>query len=256
MSMPTTIAQDTTTPIQPIFHDVEAFFASILPDEREIQTKYWSALKPINDSERFQRFLFAFMSVHTSWRANILAYNLIKNWWEWLNQWDVLDSRIQQSGAGLNNNRVRFIKDFSTKYWSNPCFYNKAEGETWIQYRNRIEKTIVGLGMAKSSFSVEMLYPVEAEVTCLDTHIFQFYGLKQRRDFKLYHELEKHWIRMCFEFNIPAYVARCIYWDRKQGYKDSRYWSHVLEEGDFADELGIGNHQPKNNEETTTNNEK
>lgn len=254
--MPTTIAQETTTPAQPILQNVEAFFASILPEEQATQTKYWDALKPINDSERFQRFLFAFMSVHTSWKSNISGYKLIKNWWEWMNKWDVLEAKIKESGAGLYNNRVRFIKDFSTKYWSNPCFYKKADGEEWTQYRNRIEKTIVGLGMAKSSFSVEMLYPVDAQITCLDTHIFQFYGLNQTKDSKRYEELEKHWIRMCFEYNVAPYVARCIYWDRKQGYTNSRYWSYVLEEGDFADELGIGNHQPNNNEQTTTNNEK
>jgi hypothetical protein len=27
----------------------------------------------------------------------------------------------------------------------------------------------------------------------------------------------------------PNYIARCIYWDIKQGHKNSRYWSSCLE---------------------------
>ena len=237
--MPTTIVKSKPVSKTPDYSESEKFFASIADPEKDTQTRYWNALTPINDSEVFQRFLFAFMSVHTSWKSNISGYKLIKNWWEWINQWETLDARIKESGAGLYNNRVRFIKDFTKKYWSNPCFYKMAKGETWVRYRNRIEKTILGLGMAKSSFSIEMLYPVEGQVVCLDTHLFQLYSLNQTKDSKRYEDIERHWIRMCFEYNVAPYVARCIYWDRKQGYTDSRYWSYVLEEGDFADELGI-----------------
>jgi len=217
--------------------EAEAFFASLTKKEIDFQTSYWSALKPINDTEVFQRFLFAFTSVHTTWEANIKAYSLIKNWWEWINNWQVLEDRLKESRAGLYNNRVRFIKQFTIKYWSNPSFYKKAEGESWTEYRNRIEESILGLGMAKSSFSIEMLYPVDAEITCLDTHLFQLYGLNQAKHGNKYEEIEHHWVRMCFEYNVSCYVARCIYWDRKQGHKDSRYWSYVLEEGDFTDEI-------------------
>ena len=236
--MATTITTTTTKPQAKIqTSEAEAFFASLTDREIKFQTAYWSALKPLNDTERFQRALFAYTSVHTSWKSNIAAYSLIKEWWSWINQWEILDAKLRQSGAGLYNNRVRFIKDFTTKYWSDPSFYHKADQESWTEYRNRIEENILGLGMAKSSFFIEMLYPVEAEITCLDTHLFQLYGLDQTKNAKLYQDIEAHWVRMCFEYNVPCYVARCIYWDRKQGYTDSRYWSYVLEEGDFADSL-------------------
>ena len=238
MSMTTT----TTTPTkqQAIMQteEAEAFFASITDQERRLQAAYWSALKPLNDTERFQRALFAYTSVHTSWKSNITAYSLIKDWWVWMNKWDVLEDKIKESGAGLFRNRVRFIKDFSEKYWTNPTFYSKSETETWVDYRNRIEDTILGLGMAKSSFFIEMVYPTEAEITCLDTHLFQLYGLDQTKNRNQYEEIERHWVRMCFEYKVPCYVARCIYWDRKQGYTDSRYWSYVLEKPTFVyDEL-------------------
>ena len=220
----------TATTAQLNTQPIEDFFASITDAEREYQTKYWQGLIPQNDSECFQRFLFAYCSVHTTWESNIKAYSLIKNWWEWINQWDVLEQKFKDSGAGLYRNRVRFIKDFSTKFWSNPSFYTKpAEGESWSGYRNRIEKTILGLGMAKSSFSIEMMHPIAGQVFCSDTHMFQLYGRNQSKDAKLYQDIERHWLRMCFEYDIAPYVARCIFWDRKQDQENSRYWSYVLE---------------------------
>jgi len=210
--------------------NVESFFDSISKDEINFQYKYWDKLKPDNDSDRFKRYLFAYMSVHTSWEANIRAYTMIKNWWEWINRWDILEEKLIQSRVGLHNNRVRFLKDFTTKFWKDPSFYNKNKKEAWTDFRNRTEKSILGLGMAKSSFAIEMIYPVEAEITCLDTHLFKAYGLDQTKHRSQYNVIEKHWVDNSQRKDLPAYIARCIYWDRKQLQKNSRYWSHVLEE--------------------------
>ena len=216
---------------------VESFFDSIQPEEIKFQYDYWKKLKPINDSERFQRFLFAFMSVHTSWESNIRGYNLIKDWWTWMNQWDVLKEKLFESRIGLHNNRLRFISTFTTKFWSNPSNFDRGLNENWNGFRNRIEREITGLGLAKSSFAIEMIYPDEAEVVCLDTHLFQAYELNQTKHKKLYHNLEDHWVENSRKKDLPPYIARCIYWDRKQEKSDSRYWSHVLEEGDLTDEI-------------------
>jgi hypothetical protein len=208
---------------------IGSFFESIQSEEIKIQSEYWGKLKPVNDSERFQRFLFAYTSVHTSWEANVKAYSMIKDWWTWLNRWDVLLEKLIESRVGMHNNRTKFLKDFSVKFWSNPSSYEKNQSESWVDFRNRIEKVMFGLGLAKTSFALEMIYPIEAKVTCLDTHLFQAYGLDQTKDRKKYPEIESNWIKNSNRRSIPPYVARCIYWDRKQQKPDSRYWSHVLE---------------------------
>ena len=218
---------------------VESFFDSIQPEEIKFQYDYWKKLKPINDSERFQRFLFAFTSVHTSWEANIRGYNLIKDWWTWMNQWDNLKEKLIESRIGLHNNRLRFISEFTLKFWSNPSNFDRGFNENWNGFRNRIVKEITGLGLAKSSFAIEMIYPDEAEVVCLDTHLFQAYGLDQVKHRKKYDLLENHWVKNSVKKDLPPYIARCIYWDRKQEKSDSRYWSHVLEEGDLSDEINL-----------------
>lgn len=218
---------------------VDSFFESIQPEEIKFQYDYWKKLKPINDSERFQRFLFAFMSVHTSWESNIRGYNLIKDWWTWMNQWDNLKEKLIESRVGLHNNRLRFISEFTLKFWSNPSNFDRGFNENWNGFRNRIVKEITGLGLAKSSFAIEMIYPDEAEVVCLDTHLFQAYGLDQTKHRKKYDLLENHWVKNSAKKDLPPYIARCIYWDRKQEKSDSRYWSHVLEEGDLSDEINL-----------------
>ncbi len=218
---------------------VDEFFDSIEDKEINFQYNYWNKLKPINDSERFQRFLFAFMSVHTTWERNVIGYNNIKDWWNWMNRWEVLEQKLIDSRVGLHNNRLKFISNFTTKFWSNPSNFDKGEGEKWSGFRNRIVKEITGLGLAKSSFAIEMIYPDEAEVVCLDTHLFQAYGLDQVKHRKKYDLLENHWVKNSVKKDLPPYIARCIYWDRKQEKSDSRYWSHVLEEGDLSDEINL-----------------
>lgn len=209
---------------------VDAFFSSLNQDEISEYSKYWTSVKPKNTSEQFQRWLFAFMSVHTSWKSNINGYLMIRNWWEWLNNPEELERRIIESGAGLHKNRTKFISAFAKDYWSNLAFYQKTDDESWVEFRDRLVKKVLGLGMAKVSFSLEMIYPDIAEVVCLDTHLFQLFGLDQTKHSKQYHDMERYWMEMCKMWNVSSYVARCIWWDRNQGYTDSRYWSFVLEE--------------------------
>ena len=219
--------------------EVDTFFGSIREDEINSYIGYWDKLKPINDSERFQRYLFAFMSVHTTWERNIIGYNNIKDWWNWMNRWEVLHQRLVDSRVGLHNNRLKFIKEFTIKFWSNTSYYNRGQNESWTDFRNRLVDDIKGLGKAKSSFALEMIYPTEAEVACMDTHLFKVYGLDQTKNLRQYNVIESNWIENSIQKEIPPYIARCIYWDRKQNHNNSRYWSHVLEEGDFKDEIHL-----------------
>jgi hypothetical protein len=213
----------------PVFKEVNDFFTALDYALTPAYIKYWEQLAPRNDSEIFQRWLFAFMSVHTSWKSNIAGYLAIKDWWKWLNKWEDLQKLIEASRVGMQNNRVRYISEFSHKFWEDPSKYKKQEGESWTEFRNKLKHITLGLGPAKTSFALEMCYPTTAKLCCLDTHMFQAYGLDQTKDAKHYGAIENHWVEMSNMWNIPAYIARCLYWDIKQGYSDSRYWSYVFE---------------------------
>ena len=211
------------------YEQVNTLFNSFDVEEVERYKDYWGSVAPQNDTEIFHRWLFAFMSVHTTWERNVIGYEAIKDWTVWFNDDKKLMEIIVDARVGLHNNRVRFISEFARKFWNDPEWY-KHQGGDWQMFRDRLVKGILGLGIAKVSFSLEMIYPNEAEVTCMDTHLFQAYGLDQSKDATRYKEIENYWLDMCRMWNIPSYIARCILWDRKQNQTDSRFWSYVLED--------------------------
>jgi hypothetical protein len=224
------IVKQAKTSSGPQFDEVNRFFNSLDYEQVPRYVDYWKEITPKDDSEIFQRWLFAFMSVHTSWKSNVAGYLAIKDWYKWLNKWDELLAAIEASKVGLQKNRVRFISEFSHSFWKDPSQYKKQSIESWTTFRNRLKDSTLGLGPAKASFAIEMCYPTTAKLCCFDTHMFQAYGLNQTRDAKYYSTIENHWVEMSNMWNIPAYIARCLYWDIKQGYLDSRYWSYVFEE--------------------------
>jgi len=212
----------------PSFSKVEKFFHSITKDEIARHIELWKKITPTKTEEIFQRYIFAFLSVHSTWESNVKGYLSLRNWWEWLNNDEELLQRLKDSGVGLHNNRLTFIKAFASSFWADPKQYQKMDGETWQECRDRIEKKIKGLGFAKSSFSLEMIYPTKVEITCMDVHLFRLYGLNQTKDLKHYKTIEDHWVSWSKMFNIPSYIARTIYWNRNQGQHDCSYWAYVF----------------------------
>ena len=92
-------------------------------------------------------------------------------------------------------------------------------------------KRAYGLGYAKTAFAIELCYPTECEVACLDTHMLQLYGhkVKGTPSPSKYRMLEQHWVDKCKSRKIPPFMARNVYWDSVQRQKDTRYWSYVFE---------------------------
>ena len=212
---------------------VESFFDSIKDKDIQSYNDYWAELKPQTEVAAFKRYLFAFMSVHTSWKNNCKGYNAIKQFKNWtlekgeqLLLWnydsDDLFKRIERTRVGMQNNRTNYIGLFSDTFWGNPSDYlasNSDEG--WTEWRDRLAK--------KTSFAIEMLFPLDAQVVCMDTHLFQIYGLNQTKHSKLYNAIEEDWLERSEKRGLSPYMARCLYWDKNQKRKNSRYWSKVLE---------------------------
>lgn len=212
----------------PILHDVETFFHSISKDEINRHCELWNNITPSSSEEIYKRYLFAFLSVHTSWQSNRKAYLVLKDWYKWISNKEILRQKLIESSVGLFNNRADYIFSFSHDFWENTKNYQKQPNESWKQCRDRIEKNILGLGLAKSSFALEMVYPLFAEIVCLDTHLFRFYKMDQTKDRNKYKILESHWTTWAKMFNIPCYIARAIYWNRNQKQKDCLYWADVF----------------------------
>ena len=126
------------------FAKVDELFNSFDSEEVERYKSYWESIKPKNDTELFQRWLFAFMSVHTGWEANVKGYESIKNWISWVNRDDELERRLVESRVGLHKNRTRFVSQFAQNFWSDPEWY-KYQGGDWQMFRDRLVKNVLGL---------------------------------------------------------------------------------------------------------------
>lgn len=192
---------------------------------------YWDGLTARTDAQLFRRFLFAYCSVHTTWEGNVSGFRAITDFNAWRGSREGLRTCLVQSGVGLHNNRSKWIDKFSDHFWDDPGYYRRGPREAWSVYRDRLESKIVGLGPAKVSFALELAYPLEAEVLCLDVHMLRLYGKKDQSLKKgEYERYEYDWIARSRAVGLPPYIVKQIHWDRVQGKPDSRYWSHVLEE--------------------------
>lgn len=211
---------------------VEAAFRDISNSDAVAYSLYWDGLAARTDAQLFRRFLFAYMSVHTTWESNVNGYQAIKDHEGWLGSHQGLRTRLIHSGVGLHNNRARWISAFAEAFWTDPSSFRRGGREGWPTYRDRLEASIVGLGPAKVSFALELAYPLEAEVVCLDVHMLRLYGVKDQSKVRVhqYERIEHDWVSRARAAGLPSYVVKQVHWDRLQGKPDSRYWSHTLEE--------------------------
>lgn len=218
----------------PDYGPARNFFKSINPDIAKQYSEYWESVAPKNDYECFQRYLFAFCSVHTTFKGNINGYLAIKDYNAWADNHDKLLELLKESKAGLQNNRAKYIAQFSRQYWADPKRFRFTSKKNHVSKRDEIAGRISGLGLAKVSFALEMIHPNAARVVCGDIHQLRFYGMEECRynsvaEKKAYRQMENHWVTGATKAGVSSYVARCIFWDRLQGKEDSRYWSFTLE---------------------------
>lgn len=212
---------------------LETIFDSMSSDSIARYTDYWESVKPVSTADIFRRWLFAYTSIHTNWEGNVRGYNNIKNFDKWIFDKEQLRNLLIDSRCGMHNVRTEYIWEFTKDFFANTQDFIKNDSESWAEMRDRLTNRLKGIGVTKVSFTLEMCFPNEAKVVCLDTHMMQLYGMSTVRNegkHKLiYEQNEQDWISRSINIESAPYIARCLYWDQKQGHNDSRYWSFVLE---------------------------
>ena len=213
----------------------DEFFKEFPRDKIKAYKEYWESVRPQNHGDIFRRYLFAYCSVHTSWQGNCRGYNAIKNYEEWIDDQETLLDKLKHSGVGLYNNRTKYIWNFSEQFWKNPKDFYLTTKKYHVKKRDAIVDKIIGLGMAKVSFALEMIHPNECRVLCGDVHVLRLYGMEHltytnKAGAEMYKKMERHWSVSCGKNKVPSYIARSLYWDGVQGKEDSRYWSYTLED--------------------------
>ena len=213
----------------------DEFFKNFPKDKVVAYKDYWETIRPKTDEDIFRRYLFAYMSVHTTWESNVKGYQAVKNINEWIDNKEILLEKIKNSGVGLHNNRTKYIWAFKDQFFANPKNYMITSKKYHVKKRDDIVDKIHGLGAAKTSFALEMSSPNECRVVCLDIHLLRLYNCdqlkynKSRSGTKIYKDIERHWSINCGKVGVPCYIMRSLYWNMLQGKENCRYWSFCLE---------------------------
>ena len=121
--------------------------------------------------------------------------------------------------AGMTANKANWV---NTVYWE--CQRDHKQflkaSESWQAYRLRLSKQIKGLGLCKASFAACLLYPLEADIACVDTWIQKvFLGHMQFRQISIatYEQVESKIRSYARRFNINTFLAQWLIWDHARG---------------------------------------
>jgi thermostable 8-oxoguanine DNA glycosylase len=190
--------------------------------------RYWARLIPSTDNDRALRWVFAFLSIHTSWKKNVESYLEIEKMHDPYVYTDIYDT-LKRSKCGLENMRARAVHDLKTIMNHTPHVMKPLINESLVVCRNRLAKYLYGIGLAKTAFALELIYPFQNEVVCLDTHMLKMYSQPPGTPrLATYLKIEQHWTETCNKLGYPPTIARHIYWDQVQNQKDTSYWSFVF----------------------------
>ena len=215
------------------FSEVNKFFDSLNPKVIEKETEYWNKLTTDNDADYFNRWVFAIMSVHTTWESNVNGYNEAMKDFSWTIDKKRLEQMVIDGRVGMYRNRNKGLWELVKKFRSNPRQFYKKNNETWQECRNRLVGTIFGLGLAKTTYALALGFPVDAQLCCLDVHLLRFMGHDlskgHAKNASEYESMENEWLERCEKIDASPNVIREIYWNNIQNRRNSRYWSYCLE---------------------------
>ena len=215
------------------YAQVDKFFNNMSISLVDKETEYWNELAIQDHAEYFERWIFAIMSVHTTWESNVRGYNDAVKDLSWTISKDRLEKMVTDARVGINFRRNKGLWQLVQKFRSNPKQFYKKKGETWQECRNRLVGSIYGLGLAKTTYAIALGFPTEAQLCCLDVHLLRFMGHNVKKGHassqKVYEDMENEWLERCERFDVAPNVAREIYWNKVQNRRNSRYWSYCLE---------------------------
>lgn len=234
---------------------VNEIISTITDTEIEQYNKYWEVLKPKDEVQFHNCFVFSFLSIRTTWQKNVHGFEL------WGNNkildivQAVMDTpdddpakpakiEVMEAAADALQTGLQVKKILSVKSYLKNCYrtdlidgvpvkaydFKKKEDESWDKYRSRITKAIDHLGITKASFAIELMYPFESELICLDSRMLKMMKLEKmklgKRDYK---NIEKLWKDECTRKGVSPAIARHIVWSRDNPGGNCTTWANCLD---------------------------
>jgi thermostable 8-oxoguanine DNA glycosylase len=108
--------------------------------------------------------------------------------------------------------------EYCNEAWEliNQTWIGIGNGKDWQRYRFIFQKLFRGLGLAKASFAVALLYPLEADVACIDTWMQKVFLGKtsfKQLGLKDYMAVEARVRRYARRFGVSTFLAQWMIWD-------------------------------------------
>ena len=96
----------------------------------------------------------------------------------------------------------------------------RGNNESWHDYRTRLQATVKGFALAKASFCAALLYPTNADVACIDTHMQKVYlghGSFKRLSVVSYLAVESKVRKVAQRHDVCTFLAQWMIWDATRG---------------------------------------
>jgi thermostable 8-oxoguanine DNA glycosylase len=165
------------------------------------------------DADIFARIAFAILSANSPFDDSVKALNVaVKKYAKAvvIKSEDIVWFKMIPAKAKYLNRLARL----------NLQSLRRERDESWHEYRMRLKAKILGLGIAKASFAAALLYPLEADLACVDTWIQKVFlgntGFKSLgiADYLLV-EAKIRTYANCFGIN--TFLAQWMIWDHARG---------------------------------------
>jgi thermostable 8-oxoguanine DNA glycosylase len=168
------------------------------------------APKAFDDDEIYSRIAFAILSANSPFDDSVKALAVAVEKRGHVKPIDI--SRFKQVPA-----KAKYINALARM---NLQSLRLAPSESWHEYRLRLKSKIRGLGLAKASFAACLLYPMDADLACIDTWIQKIFlghtGFKSLGvgDYLIV-EAKIRAYAVCF--GISTFLAQWLIWDHARG---------------------------------------
>jgi hypothetical protein len=128
----------------------------------------------------------------------------------------------------MHNQRAKFLWQFAQDFFFGE-FMSLQMANNLREKRNMLVNRLLGIGMAKISFALEMSFPKQNEVVCMDVHHLRLYGFGESVSNTDYERCEDDWCERCDRIGHSSYAVRCLYWDILKKKPSPRFWTFVFE---------------------------
>lgn len=206
-----------TTILNDAFAQYERRIAQYMFENKEKYEGFARVITPgaYTDDEIFHRITFAILSANAPFDDSVKALNVC--------------IKKREQGIAVKPADIVWFKQVpaKAKYINALNRMNihglvrwDGLGETWHDYRMRLKKIVKGLGLAKASFAACLLYPLDADLACVDTWIQKVFmghtGFKNLgiADYLLV-ESKIRTFANCF--GISTFLAQWLIWDHARG---------------------------------------